>query len=229
MRTIAIDSDLPALQQLGQLCKETGKIRLEGTFSDPRAADEFLGQNEIDLIFVGVNGSVADSLNFCRKHSPGKLVVFTSLYPDHAVEAFNLRAVDYLLKPFSSERFISAVDRAWQFRQVLLPAANQIDYLVVREKYSLRRIYFESIVYIEALDDYVKFFFTEGEPLVIRMTMKSLLEKLPATKFVRVHRSYIIAVREITRVKSKEVFLGECRIPIGERYEAEFLSNFKAE
>jgi DNA-binding LytR/AlgR family response regulator len=158
----------------------------------------------------------------------GCKVIFTTAYADYAVEGFNLNAADYLLKPFGFERFKIAVEKVKDYFDLLKSDPNHEDnFLNVRADYSLHRIKFQDIQYFEGFDDYVKIITTNLKPIVARLTMKSLQDKLPTEQFVRVHRSYIIPINKIEQVKNKLIIIGEKEIPIGGAYEADFLRKFE--
>jgi len=165
------------------------------------------------------------------------MVIFTTAYAEYAVEGFTLNAVDYLLKPFTLERFLQAVNKAADFYrwQQRTDTANEA-YLYVRADYSLHKISLADIMLIEGLDDYLKIHLQpEGatgsradapRPIVARMTMKAMQERLPDAGFIRVHRSYIVPLDRIEAVRNKTIFIVGREIPIGARYEADFLARF---
>jgi len=147
------------------------------------------------------------------------MIIFTTAYSEYAVEGFEIKAVDYLLKPFSFERFEMAVDRATDFMALLLnKATTREKYVSFRVDYSLVEINVDEIDYIECFADYVKLFFTNRKSMLLRITMKDLISKLPSSEFVRVHRSYIINIRNIVSIRNKKIQLKQIEIPIGQSY-----------
>ncbi len=152
------------------------------------------------------------------------MIVFTTAYSDYAVEGFELNAVDYLLKPFTKERFLQALEKAGQFQEI---KSNGIkNYFFIKADYQLNRVDFSDILYIEGLDDYLKIHLNSRKPLVARMTMKGIHDQLPAGKFIRVHRSFIIPFSRIVAVKNKTIQLPELEVPIGNSYEDAFFALF---
>ena len=148
------------------------------------------------------------------------MVIFTTAHNDYAVEGFNLSAVDYLLKPFTFERFFQAVEKANEFCNYQKQKNNSVQqYLFVRADYSLVKIFMPEILFIEGFDDYLKIHISGKNPVVTRMTMKAILEKLPPKEFVRVHRSFIVAFGKIEAVRNKMILLAGEEIPIGSSYE----------
>jgi DNA-binding LytR/AlgR family response regulator len=135
------------------------------------------------------------------------------------VEGFNLNAIDYLLKPFEYERFKKAVDKANEYHAALsIRDSVSQQYLYIRADYSIMKIAFTDILYIEGLDNYLKIHLVEQKPIIARMSMKAMAEKLPENEFVRVHRSYIIPFSRVTAVRNKIIHLGDIEVPVGSNY-----------
>jgi DNA-binding LytR/AlgR family response regulator len=156
------------------------------------------------------------------------MVIFTTAYSEYAVEGFNLNAVDYLLKPFTFERFLQAVSKASDYYRFLHRKDSDLQqYLFIRADYSLVKVMLEDILFVEGLDDYLKIHLAGRKPLVARMTMKNILEKLPEKDFIRVHRSFIVPLSKINKVKNKMIFIGDKSIPIGSSYEKLFFEIYK--
>jgi len=152
------------------------------------------------------------------------MVIFTTAYSEYAVEGFNLNAVDYLLKPFTFERFMQAVNKAKTAAKI---ADDQKEkYLFIRADYSLIKIVTEDILFIEGLDDYLKIHIQNDKPVIARMTLKNILEKLPSADFVRVHRSYVVPFSRIKSVRNKIIYIENEEIPVGNSYEENFLKLF---
>ncbi len=145
------------------------------------------------------------------------MAVFTTAYSEYAVEGFNVNAIDYLLKPFTFERFMQAAQKANEY-YTRLQVKEQL-YILIRADYSLVKINISDILFIEGLDDYLKIHLQQQKPVVARMTMKAILEKLPAGSFIRVHRSYIVPFNRIEQVRNKIITLAGEEIPIGISYE----------
>jgi DNA-binding LytR/AlgR family response regulator len=163
-----------------------------------------------------------------KKLKQPAMVIFTTAHGEYAVEGFNLNAIDFLLKPFSFERFNQSVKKAldfYHYTQQNNPALEQ--YIYIRADYSLNKIKMDDIDLIEGLDDYLKIHIKNGKNIVARITMKGILEKLPATKFMRVHRSFIVPIDKITSVRKKIIYLNEIEVPIGNSYEEDFLKSIK--
>jgi DNA-binding LytR/AlgR family response regulator len=228
IHVVAIDDEEPALDIIEAFCSQVDFIRLDKTFTTPKEALRYLNKFPVDLLFLDINMPSLSGVELYRKIRQSTPVIFTTAHLEYAVEGFNLSAVDYLLKPFSRERFVTAVTKARDYIQYQQAKASAPQsYFFLRADYSLLKINFADILYIESLDDYVRIFLEQQKPVVARMTMKNLLEKLPARDFARIHRSFIVPFARIDAVRQKSVHIGDKEFPVGESYLDEFLSHFK--
>jgi DNA-binding LytR/AlgR family response regulator len=224
INAIALDDEPPALKILENFCGKTDHVRLKATFNRPGEALAYLRQYPIDLLFLDINMPSQTGIEFYQSVKPGAMVIFTTAHSEYAVEGFNLNAIDYLLKPFTLQRFLQAVDKAVEYfghRQ-----NKGAGYLFLRIDYSLVKIEMAAIRFIEGMDDYLKIHLQDKPPVMVRMTMKSILAQLPDRQFVRVHRSYIIALSCIRNIRNKTIYLEEKEIPIGISYEKDFFTRF---
>lgn len=223
---IAIDDEVPALRVLENFCDRTEGIRLERAFQRPAEAIHYLQNNPVDLLFLDIHMPSQSGLDLYRSLDPGPLVIFTTAHSEYAVEGFNLNAIDYLLKPFTIERFQQAVNKAIQFHS-FRQSPEQSETLLIKADYSLIRIRTADILYIEAADDYLKIHQDNKPPQIVRMTMKNIMGLLPASEFIRTHRSYIVALRRIETVRNRTITIAGRNIPIGTNYETAFFQQFK--
>ena len=169
-----------------------------------------------------------NGIEFCKNLKQNTMVIFTTAYSEYAVDAFNLKAIDYLLKPFSYIRFLNACNKANDIvAQQAKTESALVQHFFVRADYRLVRVNFADVVYIEGLDDYVKIYIEKQKPLITRMTMKAIMEKLSAKDFVRVHRSFIVPLNKIISVRNKIISLEGKEIPVGTSYEEGFFKIFK--
>lgn len=219
IKAIAIDDEPLALKVVESFCKEGPEIDLQRTFTKPHDAIEFLKENEVDLLFLDINMPSISGIDIA-KMVKDKMIVFTTAYSEFAVEGFDLNAVDYLLKPFTKDRFKQAVQKVKQLKSVLRNEEQMCFY--IKADYALHKIEYKDVLYIEGLDDYIKIHLPNRKPIVARSTMKGILELLPPDKFIRVHRSFIVPLASIKAVKGKIIVLPETEIPIGNSYEAAF-------
>ncbi|MBX2899909.1 MAG: response regulator transcription factor [Cyclobacteriaceae bacterium] len=228
MKAIALDDEQPGLQVLDTFCKQTGWLTLEKSFTQPSLALKYLSQFPIDVLFLDIQMPSISGLEFSKEIRQNTQVIFTTAYSEFALEGFNLKATDYLLKPFTYERFEQAVVRAKE-NYVLRNQSNSPtdSYLFVRADYKLIKISTGDIQFIEGLDDYVKIHIKEQRPIIARMTMKNILDKLSPSEFIRVHRSYIVPFKRIANVRNKLIALDTTEVPIGASYEEEFFKRFR--
>ena len=229
IKAIAIDDEPPALKVIESFCSQAENIELEKTFTSPNEALKYLRKFPVDLIFLDINMPSITGIDFYKSLERETMVIFTTAYSEYAVEGFNLNAVDYLLKPFTQERFQQAIKKANDFYSYSRQVPGTINQsLYIRADYSLIKINYEDIVLIESLDDYLKIYLSNDKIIVARMTMKSMVEKLPATEFIRVHRSFIIPLSRINHVRNKIISISGKEIPIVGNYEEAFFNVFKS-
>jgi DNA-binding LytR/AlgR family response regulator len=227
IKAIAIDDEPPALKVIENFCSRTVDVQLEKTFTMPAEALKYLRKFPTDLVFLDIQMPSVNGIDFYKAIKQDTMVIFTTAFSEYAVEGFNVSAVDYLLKPFSYKRFQQAVAKALEYHNFKNQSSTQTPkYLFIRADYSLLKIALTDIIYIEGLDDYLKIQLTNSKPVVARMTMKSILEKLPVTDFVRVHRSYIIPFNRIESYRNKTITIAGKEIPAGSSYEENLLKYF---
>lgn len=228
IHAIALDDERPGLVVVENFCQQVPFIQLDKSFQQPSEALKYIQQFPVDLLFLDIHMPSLSGLEFYRQVKQDTMVIFTTAYSQYAVEGFNLQAIDYLLKPFTKERFLQAVNKAKEHHDLRHQnAVTAPTYLMIRADYSLVKVNLADILFVEGLDDYLKIHLENQRPLVARMTMKAMLEKLPVHDFVRIHRSFIIPIARVTNVRNKLVSVGAREIPIGASYEADFNSRLK--
>jgi DNA-binding LytR/AlgR family response regulator len=227
IKAIAVDDEPPALKLIENFCSKGELVNLDKTFTSPNEALRYLRKFPVDLLFLDIQMPSLSGIDFYKQVDQEMMVIFTTAHSSYAVEGFELSAVDYLLKPFSFERFNQAVNKAFEYYQFLHHADRSQQYLFIRADYKLIKITVNDILFIEGLDDYLKIHLENQKTIVARMTMKSLLEKLPPKEFIRVHRSYIIPFHRIENVRNKIITVSGEEIPIGTSYEESFFKIFK--
>jgi two-component system, LytTR family, response regulator len=185
---------------------------------------EALYQNEIDVIFLDINMPDKTGIDFLAALKNPPLVIFTTAYAEYAARAFDLNAVDYLVKPITEERFGNAIDKVEKMicnhSSVLL--AQQVDHIFLKQDNRMVKVVLDEILYVEALKDFSKFFLKDRNMLV-SAHLKLVEEMLPAAHFLRVHRSYIVAFNKITAVQGNIIEVGKQAIPIGSTYKEELM------
>jgi DNA-binding LytR/AlgR family response regulator len=226
IKAIAIDDEPLALNIIENFCQRSEKISLEKTFTSPQEGLKYLNKYPVNLVFLDIQMPSLTGVELVKNLKQDVMVIFTTAFDNYAVEGFNLNALDYLLKPFSFDRFAQAVDKVTHYQGQLLNPANSDQSIFVRADYSLVKIEFDKIKYIEGLDDYIKIHLEDSKPVVARYTMKFFLENLPSHLFIRVHRSYIVPLKKISAYKNKSLKVLDSDIPVGPSYEATVMEIF---
>lgn len=225
IKAIAIDDEPLALSVIETFCAELDYIDLQKTFTQPNEALKYLKKFPVDLLFLDIHMPALTGIDFYKSIEQKTMVIFCTAHGQYAVEGFNLNALDYLLKPFDFDRFKVATEKARDYSN-LQSNPKEIEHIFIRADYSLQKIMLQDIMYIEALDDYLKIHLHNQKNIVARMTMKAMIEKLPSNQFIRVHRSFIIAINKVSSIKNKIITINNCRIPVGNSYESETLKHF---
>jgi two-component system, LytTR family, response regulator len=225
MNCLAIDDEPLALDLLEDNIKKIPYLNLVKRCSNAIEANEFLQTNEVDLIFLDIQMPGISGTEFLQSfHRKPPLVIFITAYEEYAVEGYNLDVVDYLLKPVSFDRFLKAINKATErFRlKDQHPGASQpLHYLFVNADYQIVHIDLNDILYVEGLKDYVKIFLeSAARPVITRLSMKGLEEKLPSERFVRVHKSFIVAIDKIKSIRRGRISLSgkDAQIPISSNF-----------
>jgi DNA-binding LytR/AlgR family response regulator len=226
MNCLAIDDEPLALSIVKDFSSKIEFINLIACCTNPIEAITIINQQDIDLIFLDIQMPNITGLEFIRSLKNAPLVIFTTAYPNYALDGFELNATDYLVKPFSFERFLRSVNKAYEIVNLRMnktsqpltnEALRQEKYIMVRVEYSTVRVDLGQILYVEGLKDYIKIY-TGKKPLLTKSTMKNIEEKLPSEQFVRVHKSFIINLEKIESIENNRIIIQEKYIPIGNQY-----------
>jgi len=220
MRCIIADDEGGAVEILTRYVERTEGLELAGAFRDSIEALNFLADNDVDLAFLDINMPRLDGMRLAGLIKQTKTqVVFCTAYAEYAVESYVKGATDYLLKPISYERFRAAVDKAKKAATIPPPKDRS---LFVKSGPRLHQVNIDDLLFMEKQDHYVVFH-TPGVEILSRMTMSELLKTLPAGEFVRIHRSYVVAVGKIDTIETNHVRIGDRKLPIGDSYRDDLL------
>jgi DNA-binding LytR/AlgR family response regulator len=224
---IIVEDQPPAQRLLKKYISETDGLELCGIFSDALSAMNFLNKISVDLIFLDIHLPKISGLNFISILSPRPLVVLTTAFPQYALESYELDVVDYLLKPFTFDRFFKAILKVRKLLgQTSSPAQNPQDAgdILIKEGYSYFRVKISAIIYLKSDGDYT-FIVTSGKKYMTLNPLKYWLEQLPDNKFYQIHRSYVVNINCIEKVTGNFVELNEneLKIPIGRVFKKEFM------
>lgn len=233
LNCMIVDDEPIARAILVRYCQQLSYLKVVAEAGNALEAKALLQKEEpVDLIFLDINMPVLDGLSFLKtlRHPPA--IIFTTAYRDYALDAFDLAATDYLLKPISLERFIVAVDKVLgKRRQIALPDGAEAEgenYLFIKSDGKIFRVLFDEILYAEASGNYTRIAMV-SQMLLPSMSFSAFEELLPAGKFIRVHRSFIINKSKIQHIEGNRLFVGEKEIPIGLNYKEEFMKKVRGE
>ncbi len=231
LRCLAVDDEPFALQLIRDDLKRLPGVELVGAVSSAQEAEAVLRSREVDLMFLDIQMPGITGMQFLRSLTNPPLVILTTAFEQFAVESYELNVVDYLVKPIPFERFERAVQKARErMPGTLSTEESKSSFFFVRSEYKEIRILFNDIQYIEGLKDYVKIFLvSQPRPVLTRMNLKAIEQKLPIHQFCRIHNSFIVPLARITAVQRSQVFLGTTPIPVGDKFSAEFRRKYGSE
>ena len=224
LNCIAIDDEPLAHVILENYSKKIPFITLKQTFTSVDDAVKYCDTNQVDLIFLDIQMPFVNGVDFYKEHGKGKMVIFITAFENYAVQGFEVNAIDYLLKPIDENRFKMAVTKARDYYNYThnLVAGPKKTFLFVRSKYTLLKVEFNDIEYIETLDDYIKINLVGKNAILTKMNLKTILNSLDENVFIRVHRSFAINLNKIQSIRGKFIKINDVEIPIGNSFDKEF-------
>jgi Response regulator of the LytR/AlgR family len=229
INAIAIDDEPLALTVIESLCKKSENVNLQRTFTQPSEALKHLRKFPVDLIFCDIQMPSMTGINLVKSLQQNTMVIFTTAFSEYAVVSYELNAIDYLLKPINQKRFTQAITKAQEYFEYINKKEQGTEKnIFVRADFSLVKIPVTDILYIEGLADYLRIYIKDRKPIVARMPMKDMMEKLPSADFIRVHRSFILPFSKIEAVRGTTIFIGDREFPIGRTYVEEFFSRYSS-
>jgi DNA-binding LytR/AlgR family response regulator len=227
--TCAIIDDEPlAAGLLESYARKTPYLQLTGSYNSAILAMKDLRENPVQLIFLDIQMPELSGIEFAKILPRDTRIIFTTAFPQYAVEGYKVNALDYLLKPISYEDFLKSTDKALEWYTVIQrqDTYRRDRFMFVKTDYKLQRINLDDILYIEGLKDYVRFYLKNGERVMSLMSMKKLEEYLPRPEFLRTHRSYIVHMTETPLVDRFRIVFGETYIPVSENYKDDVQNYF---
>lgn len=226
LNCLAVDDERLVLDLLVDNIRKVPFLRLTARCKNAMEAAEAMQNEKIDLIFLDIQMPGLSGLKFMESLYKPPMVIFVTAYKDYAFEGFNADAVDYLLKPVAFERFLKACNKAHelfnlQSKGPQSPPPPVADYFFVYVEYQQVKVMLRDILYIEGMKDYVKIFLNTGsKPVITKLSLKALEDKLSGQGFIRTHKSYILSADKVTAVKRDLVCIGPIELPLGESYRA---------
>ena len=230
MTCIIVDDEPLARQGMELNIANVSTLRLLGSFSNALAASDFLRKENVDLMFLDINMPELSGLDFLKSLREAPMVVFTTAYPQYALESYELEAIDYLVKPIRIERFLKAVNKAENYLKLLQQEGNnnsqvekiEDDYVFIKADRKYFKIYFKDILYIEGLKDYVVIY-TGDNKIITSMNVKTIAAQLPPAIFARVSKSYIVNTLHIVSFDNELIYINNQEIPLGQSFKDDFI------
>jgi DNA-binding LytR/AlgR family response regulator len=223
LKAIVIDDEPLALEVIKGLTEKVTFIELAAYFTNSFEAMAFLQTNKVDLLLLDIKMPDVSGIELLKSIPNPPMVIFTTAYSEHALEGFELDAIDYLLKPFSLTRFLKACNKAYEYFELKRNKNNDdtnLSHVFIKSGYEQVRVELDKIWYAEANGNYIVFVL-ENQRIASRLTMSEAEALLPVKCFVRIHRSYIVAKKHIQKVDKKTIWIQQTEIPIGPAYIAE--------
>ena len=229
MTCIIVDDEPLARQGMELNIANVSTLQLLGSFSNALAASDFLRKENVDLMFLDINMPELSGLDFLKSLREAPMVIFTTAYPQYALESYELEAIDYLVKPIRIERFLKALNKAENYLKLLQQDGNnsqvekiEDDYVFIKADRKYFKIYFKDILYIEGLKDYVVIY-TGDNKIITSMNVKTIAAQLPPAIFARVSKSYIVNTLHISSFDNELIYINTHEIHLGQTFKDDFL------
>jgi DNA-binding LytR/AlgR family response regulator len=222
---VIIDDEPLAREGLANYVREVDFLKLTGTCEHPLELIKLLDQSQVDLIFLDIQMPKMNGIDFLKIVKNPPMVVITTAFPSYALEGFQLNVLDYLLKPITFDRFVKSANKAKDYQRLLTRSASTdlqknetaADYFFIKCGNKYEKIYFEDILYVEGMQNYVTIFTGKGKYITL-LNLKGLEENLDDKLFIRVHKSYIVSTNKIEGIEGNDIFIQSHRIPISRNY-----------
>jgi len=213
LRCLIVDDEPMARKGLEEYVKDIPFLELAGTCENAMRAKDFLQQNEIDLMLLDINMPQITGIEFLKSLKNPPLVIFTTAHPDYALESYALDVMDYLVKPIMFDRFQKAVQKAQEYYTLRVSTKTAADFFFIKCDHVFEKVFFNDVLYVEAMQNYC-ILHTVARKLIAYITLSGLEEKLPATRFMKVHKSYIVNLEKVTALDGNDLFINKAQIPI---------------
>ncbi|MEL4308323.1 LytR/AlgR family response regulator transcription factor [Joostella sp. CR20] len=227
---IVVDDEPMAANLVVNYIEKTPFLNLRGKFHNAIEALNFVSENPVQLLFLDIQMPDLTGLELSKMLPKNAKIIFTTAFDQYALEGFKVEALDYLLKPFDYAEFLTAANKAKKWFTMLesssgLNTSTESDFLFIKSEYKHLRIKLSDVLYFEGLKDYIKIWLkNESKPILTLKSLKSLEEELPKNQFMRVHRSYIVALKSIEEVERSQIIINGKRITVSEQYKPDFLN-----
>ena len=227
IKRIVVDDEPLAVEMLATYIRKTPSLELAGTFTDPVQAVSAMAEIKPDLVFLDIQMPDLNGLELARLIPEDTRIIFTSAFRQYAFESYEVEALDYILKPIRYQKFLEAVSKAEKWMANRPEKSRRSAFIKTDREY--RNIEFDQILYVAGMKDYVLIYLaSEPEPIVTHITLKAIEEKLPSDMFMRVHRSYIVALDKITAIDScGDILIDKISVPVSDSYRKEIEKHVK--
>ncbi|MEO6313551.1 MAG: LytTR family DNA-binding domain-containing protein [Chitinophagaceae bacterium] len=222
-KCLLVDDEPPAIKILERYIALVDQFEIAGTCSNALQAMEALQKNKIDVLFLDIQLPKLTGISFLKTLTHPPAVIFTTAYKEFASDAYDLDAIDYLVKPFSVERFLKAVNKITQqpnraeVAPIQAPPSDP-GFIYFRSERKMMKVFLDDILYIESIKDYIRIFRVNDGPLLVRQSISTAESMLPQHLFIRVHRSFLVALSKVTAYTNQDIEIGKMEIPIGRQY-----------
>ncbi|GAO43301.1 LytR/AlgR family response regulator transcription factor [Flavihumibacter petaseus] len=225
LRCVVIDDEPLARECVVNYAREVDFLELAGTGSNPIELSKLLGGQSIDLVFLDIQMPLMNGIEYLRMANRKPMIIITTAYPSYALDGFQFDVVDYLLKPITFNRFFKAVNKARELQQLQLHYQSSAtagtalvpDFFFIKCDYKYEKIYLADLLHIEALQNYVALYTTRGKFMTL-LNLKQVEEQLDRSRFLRVHKSFLVSLSKVEAIDNGEIILPSGRVPIGRQY-----------
>ena len=225
LKCIIIEDEPLAAEKLEAFIKKVPFLELKVSFRSSVQGLQYLKENTLDLIFLDIQMDSLTGIELLEGLSKKPSVIFTTAYQQFALQGYELRVSDYLLKPFSFARFLKAVDKVYDEHSLRINTVELThDCIFVKTEYRIEKVHIQTILYIEGMSDYLRIHTTDNKKIMSLQTFKSFEAVLPKNNFIRVHKSFLIAVDKIVNIERLRVKIGDKLIPISNTYKSDFFA-----
>ncbi|CAN5477326.1 LytTR family DNA-binding domain-containing protein [soil metagenome] len=225
LKCVAIDDEPLARECIANYVREIDFLQLTGTGNNPLDLTRLLDEQKVDLIFLDIQMPVMNGIEFLKMTQHPPMVIITTAYPSYALEGFQLDVLDYLVKPITFNRFFKGVSKAKDYHHLRERSVQQTiskndtaeNYFFIKCDYKYERIYFDEILFVEAMQNYVTIYTAKGKYITL-LYMKNVEQNLDKNAFIRVHKSFIVSISKIESIENNEIIMQSHRIPISRNY-----------
>ena len=221
LKCITVDDEPVARKVLQEYVEDIDFLELAGSAENPLKANAILNNEKVDLMFLDINMPKLSGIEFLRTSVNLPMVVMTTAYAEYAIDGFELDVIDYLVKPFSFERFLKACNKAKDYYELKNKPAVETketnDYFFVKCDSRIEKIFYDELIYVEAMLNYV-ILHTENKKRIVYLTLKSINEQLPGGIFLKVHKSFIVNMKKIKSIEGNEISLGTAKVTISQNF-----------